>query len=278
MTWKLAVGQVGASLGDIDANLATCLQALETAADADARLLVLPELALTGYMFESRDEAASMALRRDGPEVAELAKAARATGVSIVVGLLERDGEALYNTALLLESAGRTTGYRKSHLPTLGGDRFLDSGDCSAPVVVETELGRIGLAVCYDLRFPESARCLALAGADVIAQPSNWPPEARMLADHFAPVRACENRVYLAIANRWDEEKGVHFMGRSQVVAPSGEVLADAGDGENVIVADVDVRQARDKSIVVTPGSYEVHLFDDRRPDLYTEVTKVRAL
>lgn len=277
MTVTVAVGQIGAQLADVEANLATCLDAAESAADLGAKLLVLPELALSGYMFESRQEAEDLAIIPEGREMVELQQAAARTGVALVVGLVERDGSALYNAAVLVEPSRRVSGYRKMHLPTLGGDRFLDPGNDSEPVVVETDVGRIGLAICYDLRFPESARSLALAGADLIAQPSNWPPEAWMLADHFAPVRACENRVFVAIANRCDVERGVHFMGRSQIVDPSGQVLVDAGDDENLVTAEIDVDQARDKSIVVKPGEYEVHLFRDRRPDLYAKVTEGSA-
>jgi predicted amidohydrolase len=152
-------------------------------------------------------------------------------------------------------------------------DRFVTRGSPAEPPVFETAIGRIGLAICYDLRFPESARTLALSGADIIAQPSNWPPQAWMLADHFTVVRACENRVFLLVANRWDVEKGVPFMGQSQIVSPTGHVLSRAGTTQTLISAVIDVDLARDKRIVVEPGVYEVSLFTDRRPDLYGPIT-----
>ncbi len=265
----IAVGQVGAVLGNVRENVARCQLVQHQATAVGAALLVLPEAVLSGYVFESRDEALKAAIAIDGPELAQLAATASKLDLVTIIGFLERAGDQLFNSAALLHSNGRIVRYRKCHLPCLGVDRFVDKGDETGPVVVETDVGRIGLAICYDLRFPESARVLALAGADIIVQPSNWPPEARMLAEHFGRVRACENRVYVAIADRGDDEGGIAFMGRSQIVDPTGEIVAEAGRGDALLTAKIDLSTVRDKRIIVKPGEYEVHLFDDRRPELY---------
>jgi len=272
---KLAVAQMGATQ-NVAENLVRVLSVLDEAATQDVDVVVLPECVMSGYMFEDRAEAVSRAVTVNGPELADIARICREGQLHVVVGLLERGhDDDLYNTAVLVDDAGQLIGhYRKTHLPCLGVDRFVDRGT-ETPPVVATRHGNIGLAICYDLRFPETARSLALAGADIIAQPSTWPSEAAMLAEHFVPVRACENRVFVAVANRADEESGVSFMGRSQIVAPSGRRIAEAdGESDCLLTAVVDLGDARDKRIVNVSGEYEVSLFADRRPELYGRITE----
>jgi predicted amidohydrolase len=266
----VGVGQI-ASGQDTHENLERIIATFEAASAKGVQLLVLPECALSGYMYEDRDTALARAVTKDSPEIEAMAAACARLGLHAVVGYLETDEtRSLYNTAAFIDDRGIViANYRKTHLPCLGVDRFVDAGD-TAPPVVPTRLGNIGLAICYDLRFPESARSLALLGADIIAQPSTWPYEAAMLAEHFVPVRACENRVFMLVANRSDSERGAKFIGRSQIVAPSGRRLGEAGeDGEALLTARIDLDEARDKRIVTVPGEYEISLFDDRRPELY---------
>jgi predicted amidohydrolase len=266
----VSAGQMGASQ-DVADNVRAVLAMQKAAAADGVELLVLPECVLSGYMYDSRADALSRAVRLDGPELGRVAAACRELRLHCVLGYLETTAEgALYNSAVLIDDAGAVVGnYRKTHLPFLGVDRFTDAGEQAPPVYV-TRLGAIGIAICYDLRFPETARVLALAGADVIAQPSTWPYEAAVLAEHFVTVRACENRVFMVVANRPDAEAGSQFMGRSQIVAPSGARLAEADTSASLLVtARVDLAQAREKRIVNVPGEYEVSLFADRRPDLY---------
>jgi 5-aminopentanamidase len=272
MTWRLGVGQLGADLGEVKANVVRCQEAQRKARDGGADLLVLPEAVLSGYMFESRDEVRAAAISADGPELDSLRETATQLSLYTVVGFVEKADSRLFNSAMLIQPGGEVTTYRKAHLPCLGLDRFVDPGDSMNPTVVETPLGHIGLAICYDIRFPEMARSLALAGADVIAQPSNYPVEAEIVATHFGIVRACENRVYLAVANRCDDERGARFMGASQIVQPTGQVAALASTTEEIIYGDVDLANARTKDIVVDPGKHEVHLFADRRPELYRAI------
>jgi 5-aminopentanamidase len=269
MSWRLAVGQLGARLGAVADNLERCRMAQHAAAARGARLLVLPEAILTGYVFESRDAARASALDADCAEIAALAATAMELNLFTVVGFIERAGDRLYNAAMLIEPSGERHVHRKSHLPCLGGDRFMDTAPATAPKIIPTELGNIGISICYELRFPEVARCLALAGADVIAQPMNVTTQARMLTDDFTRVRACENTVYIAVADRGDTENGANFVGGSQIVGPDGTVLAAASRPTEIVTADIELGRSRNKKIVRNPGEYEVNFVADRRPDLY---------
>lgn len=236
------------------------------------RLVVFPECFLTGYMTQSLAETRERGLRADDTVFARLENACAMANAHIVVGYLESDGEGLYNSVALIGPCGAIGRYRKQHLLMLGADRFVMPGGPS-PRVFDTPLGRIGLMTCYDLRFPESARVLALAGADIIAMPTNWPVSATVLADHVTRVRALENRVFLAVADRPDVEAGAPFLGRSQIIDPDGRILVDGGDRVGVFEAEVDVTIARRKRIVVTAGSYELDPIADRRPELYSALT-----
>jgi predicted amidohydrolase len=265
---RVAVAQIEPRLAEKERNLDVCLRRLEEAAAQGAELLVLPECAIPGYVYESAEEALPYAEEVPGPSTAALEEACRRLGAHVVCGLLERDGVAVHNAAVLVGPEGLVGSYRKSHLPFLGVDRFVRAGD-ELPVF-ETPVGRIGLEICYDLRFPEVTRSLALAGADLVCLPTNWPLAAAANAELLAPARAFENRIYLLVANRVGRERTAEFCGRSQIVDPTGVRLAEAEPtGEALLVADVDVERSRDKSIVPAPGVYEMHLFDHRRPDLH---------
>lgn len=152
----------------------------------------------------------------------------------------------------------------------------MDTAPATAPKVIPTELGNVGISICYELRFPEVARCLALAGADVIAQPMNVTTQARMLTDDFTRVRACENTVYIAVADRGDTENGANFVGGSQIVGPDGTVLAAASMPTEIVTADIELSRSRNKKIVRSPGDYEVNFVADRRPELYGAVVARR--
>ena len=264
---RVAVAQLDPKLGEKERNLETCLARLEEASAAGAEILVLPECALPGYMFESPEEALPFAEEIPGPSTEVLAAACARLDVHVVCGLLERDGDALRNAAVLVGPDGLVGTYRKTHLPFLGVDRFVTAGD--EMNVYDTPLGRIGIEICYDLRFPEATRTLALQGADLVAHPTNFPVAARIQTELITVARAAENRVFLLTANRVGKERWAEFCGRSQIVDPYGHRLAEADDVEKtLLVADVEVEQARDKDYVI-PGDYELYLFGDRRPELY---------
>jgi predicted amidohydrolase len=263
----VAVAQMQPRLGENERNLDAGLTRLEEAVAAGAELLVLPECAIPGYMFGSLEEAMPFAEEIPGPTTDALEAACRRLNTHVVCGLLERDGDLLYNAAVLVGPDGLIGSYRKTHLPFLGVDRFTTPGDELA--VFDTPLGRIGLEICYDLRFPEVTRALALRGADIVAHPTNFPMAAKVQTEVITLARAAENRIYLLTANRVGKERWGEFCGWSQIVDPFGKRLVEADETEEkLLVADIDVEKARDKDYVI-PGEYELYLFGDRRPGLY---------
>ena len=270
---RVAVAQTDPKLGEVERNLARVVETLGEAAGRGARLVVFPECALSGYMLDDLDELERFAEPIPGPATRRLEEACRRWDVYAVVGLLEQGPNAIYNAAVLVGPQGLIARYRKGHLPGLGLDRMVAHGD-SPYAVHDTPVGRIGMAICYDVRFPEPSRLLALQGADIIAIPSNWPAVERVAPPSSIPeiitrARALENRVYLAVADRAGQERGSTFLGRSQLVDVFGGVVAEAGAGEELLLADFDLALARQKDFVYSPGRFETHWFADRRTDLY---------
>lgn len=264
---QVAVAQMEPRLGENERNLEAGLVRFDEAVAAGADLLVLPECAIPGYMFESLEEAMPFAEEIPGPTTEALEEACRRLGAHVVCGLLEREGDVLYNAAVLVGPDGLIGSYRKTHLPFLGVDRFTTPGD--ELTVFDTPLGRIGLEICYDLRFPEVTRTLALRGAEIVAHPTNFPMAAKVQTEVITLARAAENRIYLLTANRVGKERWGEFCGWSQIVDPFGKRLAEADETEEkLLVADIDLEKARDKDYVI-PGEYELYLFGDRRPGLY---------
>jgi predicted amidohydrolase len=264
---QVAVAQIDPQLGEKEQNLAICVARMEEAAELGAQLLVLPECAIPGYMFDSGEEAMPFAEEIPGPTTEALERESARLGLHVVCGLLERDGDALRNAAVLVGPDGLIGTYRKTHLPFLGVDRFVVPGD-ELPVY-DTPLGRIGIEICYDLRFPEVTRTLALKGADMVAHPTNFPMAAKIQTELITVARAAENRIYLLTANRCGKERWGEFCGRSQIVDPFGVRLAETDEyTQTLLVGEVDVEKARDKDYVI-PGEYELYLFGHRRPELY---------
>jgi predicted amidohydrolase len=272
----VGVAQIEPRLGELDRNRELCVARLEEAAAAGCSLLVLPECASSGYVFDSPEEAFQYAEEIPGPFTAALEEACARLGIHCVSGMLERDGDALRNAAVLVAPDGLVGRYRKTHLPFLGVDRFVRAGD-ELPVF-ETSIGRIAIEICYDLRFPELTRALALQGAEIVAQPTNWPMEARSNADVLTRARAHENRIFLLTSNRVGRERDAEFCGWSQICDLWGNRLVEAGKTEEgVLVAEIDPAEAREKDILPTPGRYEMRLFDHRRPDLYGLLVEERS-
>lgn len=266
---KAAAIQCGASEGDARGNARRVCDWIEQAAQQRCSLAVLPECVLTGYGYNDRESLECNALSMEGAEVASVLETCRRLRIWAVVGLFERNGERVHNTAFLAGPDGLVGLHRKNHLPYLGGDRFADLPVTTTPSVFRTPVGVIGIAICYEIRFPEVARTLMLEGVDVIALPTNWPVASRMLAEHFAPVRAAENMVYFIAANRNDGDGDIQYLGLSRIVDPFGNVLADAAGDTGVISAEIDVELARNKKIVFEAGKFELSPISDRKPQTY---------
>ena len=276
-TVRIAVAQYAPHVGDVGGNRAAAVRWARRATDEHADLLVLPELASSGYVFASEAEASASAEDAEhGDVVAALAEVCSASGMHCVVGVNERDGDVRHNSAVLIGPHGHLATYRKLHLFNDEKSWFEPGGNLP---VVELPFGKVGMVICFDLWFPEAVRALALAGAEVIAVPTNWVASFRRkvyddagycLGDIMAMAGAGQNGVVMACADRVGIEREVRFLGCSIIVGPDGWPLqGPAGpEEETLLLADVDldgVAAARRR----TPRN---HLLDDRRPDSYNAV------
>lgn len=270
----LACVQTDVTFASVESNLQRVLAHLDEATRRGAGLVVFPECMLSGYAFESRDEAMACGIQVDSPVFQELTARAAAGGLHLSLGFLERSGDRLFNAAALIGPKGVLSVYRKIHLPQLGVDRFVDSGDRPYGVVAMGDV-RVGLAICYDSSFPEPMRVLGLAGADVIALGTNWPSPAERTAHVVPPARSMENHYFFAAANRIGTERGFHFCGRSSICGPDGVVLAKGEDDQpTMLVTEIDHREARNKRIERTKGRHVIDRFQDRRPDVYGPIVE----
>lgn len=260
---KVAVVQMQPVLGDLNANYQRICTLL-TRAEAD--VVIFPELALSGYFFTDRQQLATIAIERTSPILSDLSKIAVAQQKVAIIGFPERDADHIYNTAVLLGYNTDRCYYRKTHL--FYKERFIfDEGNTGFPVAqIGQGVLRIGLMICYDWRFPEAARTLALGGADLIACPSNLVTHVWRMA---MPVRALENKVYLAVANRIGTESSngetLSFNGRSAIYSYNGSLLAELpADTEGIAVAEIEPGKTRSKAF----NPYN-DIFADRRPWAY---------
>jgi predicted amidohydrolase len=238
--------------------------------ETDADLVVLPEFFATGYQFVSEDEVAELSEQIPNGYTTEfLSEISHQRGFYIVAGLPERDGDRFFNSAIFTGPEGFIGAYRKTHL-FFEEKLFFNPGDTGFKVW-DTEIGRIGIMICFDWFFPESMRVLALMGADIIAHPANlvlpYCPDAM-------PVRCLENRVYAITANRIGEEsrqegQSLRFIGQSLIASPDGKVLCKAPEDEEVLlITDIKPESARDKSLTSLNN-----IFNDRRPEMYSKIT-----
>jgi predicted amidohydrolase len=262
--------QIAPAVGELEENRRLARDAVREAVSAGARLVVLPELCTSGYVFESPEEARACSEPGDGPSLRAWAEEA-ARGDAVVVGgfcELGVDG-LLYNSAAVVDGGGVLGVYRKLHLWDREQLVFEPGREC-APVL-ETRVGRVGVGVCYDLDFPEVARGLALAGADIVVMPANLPrfprPEGeRPIEVTLAMATAHVNHVFVALCDRCGPERGVDWVGGSVVCDESGWVLAGPPErsGPGLVLAECDLFRARQKA-----WNERNDVFGDRRPDLY---------
>jgi len=271
---KVAGVQMDIAIGDRDSNLEKMADRLKETVGEGAQLTVFPECTTTGYCFNSLDEAKTVSETFDGPCVTRVHELCQQHDTMVVFGLLELDGERVFNSLALVGPSGVLGTYRKIHLPHLGVDRFTTPGDRPFDVI-ETPNVRIGMNICYDSSFPEAARVLAVKGADLITLPTNWPPTSGLTADVIPNARALENHVYFMSVNRIGEERGFTFIGKSKICDPRGASMAFADHAnEAILYAEIDPEFARKKHLVSIPGEHEVHRMKDRRPDVYDPLSQ----
>ncbi|MFG8565582.1 nitrilase family protein [Pseudomonas paraeruginosa] len=265
----VACCQIAPRIGEHEFNLRLVEQAIREAARRGANVVVLPELATSGYVFADRREALALAETREGPSLALWSALAGELDLVVVGGFCERLGEGrVANSAALVDADGVRALYRKAHLWNEEGAIF-EAGDQSPPIVA-TRFGRIAVMVCYDLEFPEWVRLPALSGAQLLCAPVNWPAAPRPLGERPAEVvrvqaNASVNRMFIAACDRCGQERGVDWVGGSVIVDADGYPLAGPLVGEEgMLLASLDLAEADEKRI-----SRHNHVHRDRRPQLY---------
>jgi omega-amidase len=256
-TVKAAAVQFTIALGEIDPNLAHVRAELARLAEAGVRLVVLPEMWATGFAYKQLTELA----QRTATLVAELADLSRQYGLVIVGSLPEPHENKVYNTAFVLDGGELKGKYRKIHLFSLmQEDRSFDAGD--SWLLVESSVGKLGVFICYDLRFPELARRLAVEGAEILVVPGEWPKPRE---DHWRTLlraRAIENQLFVVAANCCGLVGKLDFFGMSMVIGPKGEVLAEGGYEPATVSATLDFAE-------LAAWREQIPCFLDRKPACY---------
>ncbi|GAB2648517.1 nitrilase-related carbon-nitrogen hydrolase [Kribbella swartbergensis] len=272
MDVRVAACQTAADVDRPDS--AVVVAAVRRAAAAGARLVVLPEQAVSGCCFHDADEARAAAEPPDGPTV-QLLRSLSAEHDCVLVGGYCELGESgqIYNSAVVVDGGEVLHNYRKVHL--WGREATWFTPGSQPPAAVDTRAGRIAAMICYDLEFPEFVRLAALDGADIVAAPCNWPLLPRPVTERpleliKAQASAGTNKVHIVVADRCGAERGTEWIGGSAIIDASGYLLAGAGTPygataeEIVLTADLDLASARDKRL----GPHN-DAFADRRPALY---------
>ncbi|WP_101950006.1 nitrilase-related carbon-nitrogen hydrolase [Mycobacterium sp. 3519A] len=263
---RIACCQIDPKIGELAANTELIEEQIREAVSAGGDIVVLPELATSGYMLTDAEEARAVAVTPAHPTFAKWSAVA---GDSIVIaGVCELgDDERLYNTAVMVDADGVVATYRKTHL--WDREKFIFTPGGVLPPVIKTRHGAIAVMVCYDVEFGELTRRVALDGAELIAAPVNWPlfprPEGERPGEVITAMSTARtNKIAVACCDRAGVERGQPWTEGTAIIDPDGWVVASAGPGAAMAVADVDLTATHDKTL-----TEHVHLFDDRRVDLY---------
>ncbi len=260
----ISLVQMDCELGKPADNFRRAAEWIAEAARRGSDLVVLPELWSTAYDLENaRDHAAPLAPAPNLPDWFEqFSRLARTHGVWLTGSLLENRHGRFYNTMPVYNPEGILAGsYSKIHLFRLMDEhQYLTAGDKTT--LLDLPWGRTGLAICYDLRFPELFRKLALAGARLMIVPAEWPHPRRTHWRTLLRARAIENQCFVAACNRVGSSKGSDFFGASAVIDPWGETLIEGGEVENVLTVTVNLA-------LVDDVRKRIPVFSDRRPKLY---------
>ena len=257
---KVALIQMDIALGEPEVNRLRALELIDQAVDRGAHWAIFPEMWTCGYDFKKLKDYTEGV---NGPTITGLRKKAAETGIYIFAGSLpEKLSEGIYNTCFVIDPQGNILGkYSKIHLFGLMDEhKFLRPG--AATCLVETPLGKVGVIICYDLRFPELARRLVLQGARVLVAPAQFPDPRAAHWRILNQARALENQVYVLAVNRVGNDKKNTFFGQSMAVDPWGEVVAAGGAEEEVVLVDLKPR-------LIDVVRRAMPCLKDRRPELY---------
>lgn len=278
--FRVACLQMEPRIGRQTDNVARSLELIAQAAQAGANLVVLPELCNSGYVFATREEAFALAEAvPGGPTCEAWMEVARKHALFIVAGIAEREGDKLFNSAVVIGPTGYVGTYRKNHL--WGEENlFFEPGNLGVPVF-HVGAGRIACAICYDIWFPEIFRLAALQGADLLCVPTNWVPmpaqpnNLPVMANILAMGGAHSNSMFVAAADRVGVERGQPFLGNSLIVSHAGWPMAGPAsfDREEMLIADLNLADARRKRNLNEFNQ----LLRDRRTDTYGEMLGANA-
>jgi predicted amidohydrolase len=262
LTMRVGFYQFAPEFGNVEKNLNHIESALE---GVDADLIVLPELANSGYLCTSQDEVDELAETIPGPSTEFLQRLAKRHNLYIAMGLPERDGDAVYNSSAIVGPNGVAGVYRKVHL-FYEEKLYFKAGNLGFPVF-DINGVKVSLLVCFDHYFPEAARAVGLAGAQIVCHPSNLVMPTK--AQRSTQVRAMENKMFWILCNRFGTEdrgeKSLTYTGESQIIDPDGNILANAPVADNCIqVVDIDPALALDKNVT----KYN-NLFEDRQSNIF---------
>lgn len=257
MTINAAAIQFNVKQGNVDANLAYVRHALPRVASQGANLAVLPEMWSSGFDYRNLNQ---LALRTE-EIVGELLELSRSLKLVIVGSMPEPNGDKVFNTVYVADNGQLAGVYRKLHLfSLLGEDKAFSGGD--SWLLADTSIGKIGVIICYDLRFPELSRRLALEGAQVICVPAQWPKPRQEHWRALLRARAIENQLFVVSCNACGLIGKLDFFGMSMVINPKGEVLAEAGEEQCEISAPLDMQEMLD-------WRAQIPCFNDRKPECY---------
>jgi len=269
---RLGVVQLASQSNDVSGNHRRVEEAIREAHERGCVLVVLPELAASGYVYASFQELLSFAEPLDGPTLRRWEQLAKELEIIIVGGFPERDGEVVYNSAAIVDKRGTRAIYRKTHLWDREKDSLFVAGD-KRPPIVETDIGKLSMIVCYDLEFPELIRDVALRGADLLCAPVTWPLYPRPKGERPTEVvrvqaAASQNRMPIACADRAGWEGEQPWVGGSVVVDADGYPVTElAFETTGVFVAELDLADTQNKWI-----SERNHVHEDRLPRLYAQL------
>ena len=268
---NVAIAQTSCKVADKKTNIERMKKGIKQAKEKAANIVIFPELSLTGYVC--KDLTYELAEPVPGPSTRLIEKEASRNDIHIIFGMLERStkaGAVLYNTAVLIGPDGFIGKYQKAHLPThsvFEEKRYFRPG-YAAPIF-KTEIGNLGMIICYDIYFPEITRLLRLQGAQLIACISASPSVRRGFFEVLTAARAMENTVFLAFANLAGIEDGLQFWGGSRIIAPSGSIIRQAKyDEEDLIMAKIDYSDLERVEVFVPA-------LRDLRPEFFNKLEKL---
>ncbi|RKN72418.1 carbon-nitrogen family hydrolase [Paenibacillus ginsengarvi] len=259
---NVAILQMDITVGEPETNFAKLSELLESAVSAERKpdLIVFPEMWNTGYALDRIHDLADIGGERTIRFVSEFC---RKHAVNVVAGsIAEKSGDHVRNTIYAFDREGNRTGsYSKIHLFRLmDEEKYLQAGDRVGELAVDGIPA--GMMICYDIRFPELTRRLALGGAKLLIVPAEWPHPRLHHWRTLLTARAIENQMYVVACNRVGTSGTTHFFGHSMIIDPWGEIVAEGGEAETILTAELDLA-------VVDKVRSTIPVFADRRPELY---------